>query len=68
MSYGGTALFYLLAGDRKGALDVLEEGVNAHDWFMMNNGVEPNFAPLRGDARFDALLRRMNLDPATLPK
>ena len=68
MGIDGAAILYLLAGDRKGALDLLEEGVNAHEWYVMNNGVEPLFIPLRGDPRFDALLRRMNLDPATLPK
>lgn len=68
VGFAGTAALHLHAGDRNGALDLLEEAVNAHDWFMFPIGAEPLFAPLRGDPRFDALLRRMNLDPATLPR
>lgn len=34
---------------------------------MLNNGIDPLHIPLHGDPRFDALLHRMNLDPATIP-
>ncbi len=55
------ALGYVGLGDRDHALDWLERGVAEHAAYMDLLGVSPAFDPLRGDARFLALLRRVNL-------
>ncbi len=47
-------------GERDRAIDWLEKGYEGRIWLMCVVKTEPLFDPLRGDARFQALLRRMN--------
>jgi serine/threonine-protein kinase len=51
---------YLAAGDPQRGLDWLERAYQAHDPNMPYLGW-PTFDPIRGQPRFDALRRRMNL-------
>jgi serine/threonine protein kinase/tetratricopeptide (TPR) repeat protein len=54
------ATFYLMAGDNERALEWLSRAVDIRD---PNVGFvrDPNFDPLRGDLRFQALVRRIGL-------
>jgi tetratricopeptide (TPR) repeat protein len=53
------ALARLALGDRDGALRWLERGVDERDYGMVALKTLPDYGPLRGDPRFQTLLRRM---------
>jgi serine/threonine-protein kinase len=55
------ALVYAGLGDKPQALDWLERAYQEHDFSMVFLDVAPWFRPLRGEARFDQLRRRMQL-------
>jgi TolB-like protein/class 3 adenylate cyclase/Tfp pilus assembly protein PilF len=46
-------------GDRDGAFRWLERGIDERDYSMLQLKTQPNYDALRGDPRFQALLRRM---------
>ena len=52
---------YTMLGDKSRALDELERARDANDFFLTFVKVDPGFDDLRSDARFQNLLRRMNL-------
>jgi len=52
------ALVRLQLGEHGRALDLLEEAAYTNDPWLVWLGTEPQLDPLRGHARFDALLRR----------
>lgn len=56
-----SASYYTMVGERGRALDELERGYDAKDFFLTFIKVDPAFDDLRPDARFPNLLRRMNL-------
>jgi len=49
----------LALGDREEALGRLEIAATAREPWMVLIGVDPMLAPLRGDERFEALVRRV---------
>jgi tetratricopeptide (TPR) repeat protein len=49
------------SGDADRALTLLEESVEAREWFVILLGHEPAFDPLRDDIRFTKLLTRVGL-------
>jgi tetratricopeptide (TPR) repeat protein len=57
---------YLLAAtygalsDKDAAFEELEKAYQNHDWFLQRIKVDPMMDPLRGDPRFDQLVRRLN--------
>ena len=55
------ALVYAGLGDHRRALDALERAYQEHDFSMVLLGVAPWFDSLRGEPRFDELVRRMQL-------
>lgn len=56
--YCDRAVADLALGDTARALDDLEHGVHdRHDWLLPFLAVDPTFDPLRGQPRFDAILR-----------
>jgi hypothetical protein len=55
------ARFYLRAGENSRALDILERGFEARDPNLPSVSVHPDSDPLRGEPRFQELLRRMKL-------
>jgi len=56
------ALVYTGLGDKQDAFKWLEEAYNAHDVGLVYLKVDPCLDPLRGDPRFDDLLRRVGLE------
>jgi serine/threonine-protein kinase len=48
-------------GDKGRALDALERAYQEHDFAMVFLDVAPWFKSLRGEPRFDELIRRMQL-------
>jgi TolB-like protein len=52
---------YAYRGERNKALDWLERAVAQRDPGIVNVKTDPMFAGLRGDARYKAVLRKMNL-------
>ncbi|MDT7605407.1 MAG: eukaryotic-like serine/threonine-protein kinase, partial [Acidobacteriota bacterium] len=58
------AITHLRLGDRARALTLLEESYAAGDGWLVWLGVEPEFDSLRGESRFENLLRRTN-NPAS---
>jgi hypothetical protein len=59
MSYH-IALIYSVLGDRDKAIAELETSVREHDCLLPRIKVEPFLDPLRGDPRFDAIVKRLN--------
>ena len=55
------AHMYAMWGDKDRAFAELEKSLAAHDWDINRLKVDPFMDPLRGDVRFDALLKRLNL-------
>lgn len=55
------AVIHLGLGEHERALDLLEEAVDQPSWHLRLLKVEPVFDPLRGEARFQALLERVGL-------
>lgn len=53
------AVGYAALGDRDAAFAELEKAYAAHDWFLQRIKVDPFMDPLRGDPRFDDLVRRL---------
>jgi serine/threonine-protein kinase len=57
------ALVYAGLGDKAQALDWLEAAYEEHSLLLALIKVWPQFDPLRGEPRFQAVVRRMNLEP-----
>ena len=61
-SHVGGARLYAMLGEKERAIGELENSFDAKDFFLTFIKVEPVFDSLRSDARFQTLLRRMNLN------
>ncbi len=57
------AMIYIALGERDLAFEWLEKAYNERAWQLGFIKVDPIFDPLRGDARFAELMRRVNLAP-----
>jgi serine/threonine-protein kinase len=57
------AVGLLALGDRDGAMRWLERGADERTWWIMLIHVREDLAPLREDPRFQALERRLGLQP-----
>ncbi len=55
------ALIAAALGEREAALEQLEKAFEAGSWFLVQLNVEPLLAPVREDARFQALVKRVAL-------
>ncbi|MBV9746442.1 MAG: tetratricopeptide repeat protein [Acidobacteriia bacterium] len=56
------AVVHLGLGETEQALDWLERGCDEHEMSMCSLGVHPIYDPLRGEPRFQGLLKRLRLD------
>jgi hypothetical protein len=54
------AVAHIGVSESQAAMDRLENAYEARDWYLCVLKTDPIFDPLRGDARFNDLLRRMN--------
>ncbi len=59
------AMNYALLDERDKAFEWLEKAYDQRDPFMTNLKTAPRLDNLRGDPRFDDLLRRIGLEPST---
>jgi TolB-like protein/Tfp pilus assembly protein PilF len=55
------AATYAQLGDKDAAFAELEKSYQNRDWFLQRLKVDPFMDPLRGDPRFDAMIKRLNL-------
>jgi serine/threonine-protein kinase len=58
-------MVYLGLGDNSRALDYVEKALEDRRGWLVYLNVNPMFDPLRGDPRFEAVARRMNLHPGS---
>jgi serine/threonine-protein kinase len=56
-----TAMIYAALGDKPRALEALEKAYEEHDFAITQIAIVPWFAPLRGEPRFQAILRELKL-------
>ena len=56
------ALVYIAAGDHERAFESLERAFETRSPFLNELRVEPRYDPIRSDARFGELLRRLDLE------
>lgn len=59
--YVQMALMYAWVGDNDKAFACLDKAYQQRSWWLVTVEVEPNFAPLRNDPRFQQLERRIGL-------
>ncbi len=64
VSSSGFAAIYTALGEKDKAFAWLEKAFENRAFGLADLKVDPRFDPLRGDPRFDDLLRRMGLPPA----
>ena len=65
----GAARVYIALGDNARALSLLERAANDHDSFFSSESLAENFFdPIRGDARFAAIVAKAGLDKRLLAK
>jgi tetratricopeptide (TPR) repeat protein len=55
------AIAYAAMGDNDGAFAELEKAYKHRDWFLQRLKVDPFMDPLRGDPRYDEMVKRLNL-------
>src|SRR5262249_1098072 len=55
------AMIYAGLGDKNQALDWLEKGMQVHDVHLVFLAVDPKWNSLRGEPRFEALIRSIGL-------
>ena len=55
------AATYAALGDKDAAFRELEKAYREHDWFFQRLKVDPYMDPLRDDARFTDLVKRLDL-------
>jgi len=55
------ALIHLSLGEVDRVFELLEEAIQIRDGWLHYIGVDPVWDPLRGDPRFEAVLRRIGL-------
>jgi len=60
------ALIDVGLGQKEKAFKWLDKAFEARDLYLCYQLLEPSYDPIRNDGRFDALLRRMGLDPSVL--
>jgi tetratricopeptide (TPR) repeat protein len=53
------AISYAGLGDKDAAFTELEKAYQNHDWFLQRLNVDPFMDPLRGDPRFDDMVKRL---------
>jgi tetratricopeptide (TPR) repeat protein len=58
---GEIAILYVALGDTESAFSSLEKAYSAHDLQLQYLKVDPDFDPIRGDQRFQDILRRVGL-------
>jgi Flp pilus assembly protein TadD len=58
-----SALVYAGLGERERSLRWLDRAFEEHSAWMLHLKVDPRLDPLRGEARFQALMRRVGLSP-----
>jgi tetratricopeptide (TPR) repeat protein len=58
------SLVYTGLGETDKAVDALEAAFRQREWYLCVLKTEPIFDALRGNARFQGLVRRLNLPPA----
>jgi TolB-like protein len=61
ISPGSIAMVYATLGDKDSAFKWLERANNDHDLLVVRVKYDPRFVNLRGDPRFDDLVRRLGL-------
>lgn len=66
VSPASMAMIHMALGDNDAALTALEQAYVERDSGLVNLAVEPAFDPVRGDARFWALLDKLRLSPEAL--
>jgi len=54
-------MLYVALGDKEKALDWLERAYDQNAWAVYVIKAEPMFDPLRGEPRFEALVKKMGL-------
>src|SRR6185295_7178545 len=65
----GAARAYIALGDNAKALSLLERAANDHDSFFSSESLAENFFdPIRGDARFAAIVAKAGLEKRLLAK
>jgi hypothetical protein len=62
------ALVHTGMGNKAEALDWLERAYEEHDFSLVFLQVAPWFESLRGEARFEQLIRRMQLPPRSVAR
>ena len=55
------ATIYVALGDKARALDWLQKAYDEHDFSIVQIGVAPWYAPLRGEPKFEQLLTQLKL-------
>jgi TolB-like protein len=54
------ATLYGALGDKDAAFAELEKAYQNHDWFLQRIKVDPMMDPLKGDPRFEAIVKKLN--------
>lgn len=59
--YRGVAMAYTALGEKDAAFEWLEKSYQKHEESLCSLNIDPKFEPLRGDPRFDMMIRKIGL-------
>ena len=58
------SIIYFAMGDKDKGYAALEHAYQDHEWFMVGLIIDPGFAPVRHEPRFQQMMRRVGLPTA----